>query len=319
MIRVVYMGTPAYAVPPLRELCQGDYETVLVVTPPDRPTGRSSRPRPSAVKAFALEHGLPIWQPDNLRSTEAVARLRTLAPEVIVVAAYGEILRPAVLEIPPHGCLNLHASLLPRHRGAAPVVSTILAGDAQAGVTLMLMDAGMDSGPILAQQTLPLTGEERQGGLTGRLSEVGAALLLHTLPGWLTGEIRPQPQDESKATYCSPLRKEDGEINWSQPASYIERMTRAYDPWPGAYTYLRGKRLRVWQASALAVHTPLSPGTASVQDNDLLVGTGEGPLRLEKVQLEGRRPLSAAQFLLGQRDIDGAQLGEQGQRTTSKE
>lgn len=307
MARVVFMGTPAFALPPLRALVEDGHDIVAVVTQPDRPAGRGGRMQPSAVKAWAQQQGLAVWQPERLRGA-VVEQLRTLQPEVIVVAAYGEILRPEVLSIPPRGCLNIHASLLPRWRGASPVAAAILAGDDKTGATLMQMDAGMDTGPILAQESLPLQGHERCGELSARLAEMGAALLRRVLPEYLAGKVAPQPQDDSQATYCAVLRKEDGRVDWTRPAAYIERMVRAYDPWPGAYTFLRGRRLRLWRATVLPETPSQPPGTILVRDRQLLVTTGEGLLALEEVQLEGRRRVSADEFLRGQTGLAGTIL-----------
>jgi methionyl-tRNA formyltransferase len=306
MVRVIYMGTPAFAVPPLQALLEAGYDVITVVTQPDRPAGRSRTPRPSPVKKWALQHDLPVWQPQHLRG-EAATHLPTLAPELIVVAAYGEILRSAVLDLPPHGCLNLHASLLPRHRGAAPVAAALLAGDDETGITLMQMDTGMDTGAIIAQEAIPLTGQERRGELTTRLAQVAADLLRRTLPAWLAGQITPQPQDEAHATYCSVLRREAGRIDWTRPAMHIERMTRAYDPWPGAYTLLHGRRLQIWRAGVTAGQTT-APGVISLQGQHIVVGTGEGELVLEEVQLAGKRRMSAEAFARGQRGLEELQL-----------
>jgi len=305
----VYMGTAAFAVPPLRALWEDGYPVVAVVTQPDRPAGRTQALRPSPVKEFALQHGLPLWQPARLRDAEALEHLRSLSPELIVVAAYGEILRPAVLALPQYGCLNLHASLLPRHRGAAPIAAAILAGDRQTGVTLMQMDEGMDTGPVLAQEAVALSGRERQGELAGRLAKVAAGLLRRTLPAWLAGEVAPQPQDETQATTSRILHREDGEIDWARPAQEIERMVRAYDPWPGAYTFLRGHRLHIRQARVLPGESLFSAGTILPESGRLIVATGEGLLILEEVQLEGKRPLPTDEFLRGQRELAGGKLG----------
>lgn len=304
MARIVFMGTPAFAVPSLQALVEDGHDIVVVITQPDRPAGRGGRMQPGPVKAWAQEQGLAVWQPERLRGT-VVEQLRALQPEVIVVAAYGEILRPEVLALPPHGCVNVHASLLPRWRGASPVAAAILAGDDKTGVSLMQMDAGMDTGPILAQESLPLQGHERGGELSARLAEMGAALLRRVLPEYLAGKVAPQPQDDSQATYCAVLRKEDGRVDWTRPAAYIERMVRAYDPWPGAYTFLRGRRLRLWRATVLP-ETPFQPpGTILVRDRHLLVVTGKGILALEEVQLEGKRRMSADEFLRGQPGLAG--------------
>jgi methionyl-tRNA formyltransferase len=304
------MGTPAFAVPALRVLVDAAYDIVTVVTQPDRPAGRSGQPRPSPVKTLSLQHNLPIWQPAGLRDPDAMDRIRELAPDVIIVAAYGEIVKEEVLSLPPRGCLNVHASLLPRHRGPAPVAAAIRAGDSETGISLMLMDEGVDSGPVLAQAVVPLDGGERRGALTALLAEVGAGLLERILPAWLAGEITPQPQDEAKATYNRLLRKEDGKIEWSWPARRIERMMRAHDPWPGIYSFLRGRRMRIWQASVRPGAVQHAPGTLLVEGEDLLVATGEGCMVLEELQLEGKRRLGADEFLRGQRDLStGVQLG----------
>jgi methionyl-tRNA formyltransferase len=302
------MGSSSFSLPALRALAE-EYEVAAVVTRPDRPAGRFRHLLPSPVKALALERGLPLWQPETLRTPEARERLQALSPQVIVVAAYGEILRPEVLDLPPYGCLNLHPSLLPRWRGPSPVAAAILAGDRETGVTVIRMDAGMDSGPILAQEALPLSGQERQGELSVRLAEMAADLLRRTLPAWLAGEIVPRPQEEERATYCRPLRKGDGQVDWTRPAVYIERMVRAYDPWPGTYTFLRGRRLYIWRATPLPETLPGPPGTIHLDGRRLLVATGEGCLSLEEVQGEGKRRLPIEEFLLGQRGLEGARLG----------
>lgn len=306
MVRIVYMGTPAFAVPPLLALLEEGYDVITVVTQPDRPVGRSRTPHPSPAKEMALLHNLTVWQPQRVRG-EAIASLRGLAPDLIVVAAYGEILSPEILEIPPHGCLNVHASLLPRHRGASPIVAALLAGDDETGITLIQMDSGMDTGAIIAQEALPLSGQEHRGELTARLACFAADLLRRTLPVWLAGQIKPRPQDNAHATYCSVLRREDGQIDWTQPATYIERMTRAYDPWPGAYTFLRGRRLQVWRASVV-VDQAIPPGIISLRGRQVTVGTGAGGLVLEEVQLAGKRRMNAAAFVRGLRELDGVLL-----------
>ena len=306
MSRVVFMGTPQFAVPTLEWLAKG-YETVTVVTQPDRHSGRGRRLRPPPVKRAALRLGLPVWQPRTLRTSEAVAHLRELAPEVMVVAAYGQILRPKVLEIPPRGCINIHASLLPRYRGAEPVAAAILAGEEKTGVTIMLMDERMDTGPILAQRSIPITLDDTRASLTEKLAYVGAELLLETLPRWLDGEIKPQPQDEALASRAPLLKKGDGEIDWSRPAVVIERMVRAYAPWPGTYTHWQGQRLKVLRARSL--HQQEGEGGWVIETPEgVAVVTGEGALLLEEVQLAGKRAMSAEEFVRGQREFIGAHL-----------
>jgi methionyl-tRNA formyltransferase len=311
MERIVFMGTPSFAVPTLEALvAQESYELVCVVTQPDRPAGRGRRLAASAVKETALTRGLPIWQPPTLRDPQAVEKLRALSPTVVVIAAFGQILRPDVLAIPPRGCLNVHASLLPRWRGAAPIPAAILAGDEETGATIMLLDEGMDTGPILAQVSLPIRPDDTTGSLTERLAVLGADLLITTLPRWLAGEVRPRPQDHSQATTCRPLRKEEGLLNWSFPAVELERRVRAYNPWPGAYTTWRGQRLKVLRAESLADwHGPQSPGQVLALPAGTAVVTGEGALLLREVQLTGRRAMVIADFLRGQREFVGSRLG----------
>ncbi|HIP97224.1 MAG TPA: methionyl-tRNA formyltransferase [Anaerolineae bacterium] len=311
MERIVFMGTPPFAVPTLEALVtQGSYELVCVVTQPDRPAGRGRRLAAPAVKEAALAHGLPVWQPRTLRDPEAVGKLHALSPTVIVVAAFGQILSPDVLAIPPWGCLNVHASLLPRWRGAAPIPAAILAGDEETGVTIMLLDEGMDTGPILTQASLPIHPEDTTGSLTERLATLGADLLIATLPRWLAGEIQPRPQDHSQATICRPLRKEEGWLNWSRPAIELERRVRAYSPWPGAYTTWRGQRLKVLRAASLMDwHGPQPPGQVIALPEGTAVATGKGALLLLEVQLAGRRATAIADFLRGRKEFVGSHLG----------
>ena len=307
MSRVVFMGTPQFAVPTLMELAPR-YEVIMVVTQPDRRSGRGRQLRPPPVKQAAQRLGLPVWQPRTLRAPEAVTRLRELAPDVVVVAAYGQILSPEVLEVPPYGCINVHPSLLPRYRGAEPVAAAILAGEKETGVTIMLMDEGMDTGPILAQRAVPIAPDDTRASLTEKLSHSGAELLVETLPHWLDGEIEPQPQNNVSASYAPQLRKEDGEIDWSQPAVIIERMIRAYDPWPGTYTYWRGRLLKVLRARPLGQQQG-EVGQVVETSEGVAVVTGQGALLLEEVQLAGRRAMAVEEFLRGQRDFVGSVLG----------
>ncbi len=304
------MGTPAFAVPILEGLVTQGYNIVGVVTQPDKPTGRGQQVAISPVKSVALARGLPVLQPKSFRRPEAAEHLRALAPEVIVVAAYGQLLPPAVLAIPPLGCLNVHASLLPRYRGAAPISAAILAGDTVTGVTIMRLDAGMDTGDILAQAQLAILPDDTTASLSERLARLGATLLLATLPRWAAGEIVPQPQEHTQATYTHPVRKEDGQINWHRPALEIERQVRACFPWPSAHTTWQGRRLKIWRATARTDRVPGEPGDVVLRNNDLVVVTGEGILILHELQMEGRRPLPAADFARGQRGFVGTRLGE---------
>ncbi len=305
--RVIFMGTPEFSVPSLAALVEGGYDVVAVVTQPDRPAGRGRKVVPSPVKQYALDHSLKVLQPTSVRKPETVAELAALRPDVIVVAAYGKILPPEVLTLPPKGCVNVHASLLPRHRGAAPIVAAILAGDTITGTTIMLMDEGMDTGPILAQATLEIRPDDTAITLGQRLARQGAELLAATLPMWLAGEIHPQPQPEEGATVCRPIRKEHGRIDWTRPAIEIERMVRAYQPWPGAYTSWQGQPLKILRAHV--AEGPAEPGKVIPWEGGAAVGTGQGLLVLEEVQPAGKRAMPIQDFLRGRPAFLEAQLG----------
>lgn len=309
MTRLIFMGTPAFSVPSLAALVQAGYQLVGVVTQPDRPAGRGRQLDPSPVKRLAEQHGLHVLQPPALKAPEAVAELAALRPDVIVVAAFGQILRPAVLDLPPYGCINVHASLLPRWRGAAPVQAAILAGDQVTGSTIMRMDPGMDTGPILAQAALAIAPDDSGGALTKRLAQQGADLLIETLPRWLAGEITPQPQDASLATLCRPLRKEQGLIEWTRPAAEIALAVRAFNPWPAASTSWQGQPLRVLQGTAMPGQASNETGLVVQHDGMVAVVTGAGLLRLEQVQLAGRGAMPAEDFARGQRSFVGSRLG----------
>lgn len=310
-LRVVFLGTPEFAVPILRALQDSPVtEVVLVVTQPDRPAGRGQRLSSSAVKRFAGERNLPVFQPERLRGPEVIARLRAADADLFVIAAYGQILRQAVLEIPPIGCLNVHPSLLPRHRGPSPIAAAVLAGDEQTGVTVMLTDRGMDTGPILTQVRTPIGREETTASLSPRLAALGADLLLRTVPAWARREIVPMAQNNDAATTSRLFTKTDGAIDWARPAIDLERQVRALNPWPRAFTFARGKRLVVTQARAIEESVSGPPGTlAKGSSNASLVATGEGTLRLDRVQPEGGREITGQQFLGNNRDLVGERLG----------
>lgn len=306
------MGTPAFSVPSLQRLVDGEaFDVVAVVTQPDRPAGRGRAPTKSPVKRIALDNDITVLQPRRLRkNAEMIQILCNLEPDVIAVAAYGLILPADVLEIPAAGCINVHASLLPKYRGAAPVAAAILNGEDVTGVTIMLMDEEMDHGPILAQRITPIRPVDTRATLSERLAEVGADLLVETLPQWVAGEIQPQTQDHTAATYAYMLKKEDGEINWSQPAARIARMIRAYQPWPGAYTYFDARVLKLLQAQAIDVAAAdAPPGTVVETDLGLAVVAGEGAVLLERVQLAGKRTMDIETFVRGQRNFVGSVLG----------
>jgi methionyl-tRNA formyltransferase len=309
MERLVFMGTPDFAVPVLKALI-GRYEIVGVVTQPDQQVGRGRKVEAPPVKVVALAHNLPVLQPPSLRQPDVVAELRALTPEVIVVAAYGHILRAEVLAIPPRGCLNVHASLLPKYRGAAPVAAAILAGEEETGVTIMLMDEGMDTGPILSQATCSIFPQDTRESLGARLAQLGADLMMDTLPRWLAGKIESRPQDHSQATYSRIIAKQDGLIDWSQSAVEIWRRSRAYYPWPSTYTYWRGRLLKVLSAEVLPHCSGVGkPGRVMALDGGLAVATGEGALLLREVQLAGKRTMNVEDFARGQRDFVGSVLG----------
>src|SRR5438552_1357212 len=284
---------------------------ITVVTQPDRPAGRGSKLTPPPVKALAEELGLPVLQPPSLRDPDFRARLVALRPEVTVLVAYGEYLAPALLDLPKRGSINLHPSLLPRWRGSTPIQSAILAGDTVTGVSIILMDKGLDTGPILAQKSVPIEPDETYPQLSARLAEVGAGLLAETLPLWLRDEITPLPQDEERAMLTHTLRKEDGLIDWNQPAEEIARRVRALQPWPGTFTYWQGRLLKILDAH-LADTTnsePLPPGTVTTQAGHLLVWTGNGPLEIIRAQFEGKPPTEARALLSGYSQLVGSVLG----------
>ncbi|MFV9506834.1 MAG: methionyl-tRNA formyltransferase [Oscillochloridaceae bacterium umkhey_bin13] len=310
-MRVLFMGSPAFAAHPLEALVTAGHTVVAVVTQPDRPSGRERRLSPPPVKLAAEALGLPVLQPETLRDPTVVAQLAALEPEVGVVAAYGEILRKAVLAIPPLGYLNIHPSLLPLHRGPTPVTGAIMAGERETGVSLMRLDPGMDSGPILAQAVVPLTSTARASQLTDGLFRLGAQMLIEVLPRYAAGELVPVAQDHTQATVTRLLRKEDGQIDWSLPALVIERMTRAYDPWPGAHTSYRGLGLRLIAAMVVPDWVgpePVGTIVGRTSAGEPLVATGSGALALLEVHPAGRRPMAGAAWLGGLQDA-GITLG----------
>ncbi|RRR75744.1 MAG: methionyl-tRNA formyltransferase [Candidatus Viridilinea halotolerans] len=308
-MRLIFLGSPAFAVHPLEALVAAGHEVVAVVTQPDRPAGRERRLTAPPVKQAAVALGLPVLQPVTLRDPEVVAHLAALAPEVGVVAAYGAILRKNVLAIPPLGYLNIHPSLLPLHRGPTPVNGAILAGDHETGVSIMRLDAGMDSGPILAQVVVPLPPAARAGPLTAELFQLGARMLADVLPRYAAGEVVPQAQDHSQASVTRMLKKEDGRLEWTLPALVLERMVRAYDPWPGTTTTWNGQHLRVISAAVVATwHGAETPGNlvGCGTSGGPLVATGSGALELLEVQPAGRRAMRGSAWLLGLRQQAGA-------------
>lgn len=311
-MRVVFIGTGDIGVPVLRWLLDSqEHEVVGVVTQPDKPVGREQRILPTPIKAALGVSPASILQPKRIKSEEAIAEIRALQPEVAVVMAYGQILPRAVLDIPTVACLNLHASLLPRHRGAAPIQSAIAAGDAESGLTVMYMDEGLDTGDILLESRLTLAPNETSGSLHNRLSEMAPAALAEALALLVAGEAPRRSQDSAAATYAPKLEREHGRIDWAEPAEVIERKIRAFNPWPGSYVILRNAldremKLKIFSAS-LASLTNLASGQLAASSADgLLIGAGGGALRLDQVQLEGKKRMSAADFIRGQEWIGSA-------------
>lgn len=298
--RIVFMGSPDFAVPSLEALARR-YPVVGVVTQPDRPAGRGKSLTPPAVKQTALRLGIPVIQPEKLRQPDAMEQLHAWAPEVIVVAAFGQILRPEVLDLPPFGCINVHGSLLPRWRGAAPIQAAILAGDKETGITIMKMDAGVDTGPILSQCAIPIADNETGESLFAKLAPLGADLLLETLPRYLSGELQPRPQPEEGITYAPMLKKEDGLLDFSQPAVALERRVRAMNPWPGAFFEWNSTPIKVLRASVRKVKSPGAGNRLTVEGRPAL-GCGEGVLILEEVQPAGKKPMPGKAFLVGARN-----------------
>ncbi len=305
--RIVFMGTPEFALPTFQALI-ARYSVVGVVTQPDRPSGRGRAVQSPPVKPLAEARGIPVFQPKSLRPPEAVARLKEWSPDVIITAAIGFILTPEVLAAPTVGTLNVHASLLPRWRGAAPIQAALLAGDAQTGVTIMCTDAGMDTGPILSQQAIPIPPRETAATLHDRLAQLGADLLIETLPRWLSGELTPRPQPAEGVTLAGRIRKEDGLIDWNRPALEIDRQIRAFTPWPGAYSFWDERRLKIVAAYPVSADAAQPPGTVIERDDLPAAVTGDGLLQLDELQLEGKRTLPGADFVRGQPDFIGARL-----------
>ena len=310
-MRTIFMGTPQFAVPVLGSLLHPPYQMVAVYTQPDKPVGRGRQIGCSPVKRLAMEHNITVIQPKTLKSEEAVKELASFKPELIVVAAFGYILPLAMLSLPKFGCLNVHPSLLPKHRGPSPVANSLLCGDQITGVTIMVVEMRVDSGPILAQREASISSTDTTGSLTFKLAGVGAELLLETLPKWIGGELKPRPQDESQATYSKLIANEDGEIDWHLSAVELWRRIRAYNPWPGCYTWWKGKRLKIHRVIPLSDVAKGEMGEVIALREPPKVGVvvGHGILGLCQVQLEGRHEMPVDEFVRGQRNFIGSILG----------
>lgn len=302
-LRIVFMGTAELACASLRALLASpDFSVAAVVTQPDRPKGRDLKPQPSGVKKIAVEAGLPVLQPEKARDAGFVSNLAALAPDLIAVAAYGQILPQSILDLPRFGCVNVHASLLPKYRGAAPIQWAILNDDAETGVTIMKMSAGLDTGDILTQKATPIGPDETTAELHDRLALLGARLLISTLPAYAVGTIPPRPQDNAAATHARKISKEDGRIDWTMPASALRNRIRAFTPWPGAYAPLiirdQPRLVKFWRASVEALQG--RPGKVLRADRGgIVIACGTDALRIEQLQLEGGRKMAAAEFLAG--------------------
>lgn len=309
-MRLVFLGTPDFAVPSLEKVVEAGHEVVAVFTQPDRPKGRGQELAASPVKRAALRLGLPVQQPERIRQTEVIEFLASLQVPAMAIVGYGQIIPQAIIDLAPLGIINVHASLLPKYRGAAPVQWAIARGETVTGVTTMRIDAGLDTGGILLQRETAIGPEETAIELGQRLAVAGAELLVETLRGIEAGAIEPRKQDDSQASYAPVLKKEDGEIDWSRRASEIYNKVRGFLPWPGAWTWFRGQRLHIWKAGRAESSVAGSPGSLRVDRRRLVVLCRDASLELLEVQLQGRKRISAQAFLNGQRIQEGEMLGE---------
>jgi len=309
-LRLVFLGTPDFAVPTLNAIVAAGHQVIEVVTQPDRPKGRRQELTPSPVKAAALAHGLTVWQPERVRHADSVEHLRALAPDAMVVVGYGQIIPQSVIDIAPLGIINVHASLLPELRGAAPIQWAVARGYEKTGVTTMRIDAGLDTGDIVLQSETGIGPDETSPELSPRLAEAGARILLETLDGLAQGTLKPVPQDGTRATLAPILKKDDGRIDWTLPAKTIHNLVRGLQPWPGAHTMFRGQSLHLWRSRLAADKRNLAPG-ALIQDGGVFAVAGDGVcLELLELQLEGRKRMPAGVFANGHRLTNTEQLGK---------
>jgi len=299
-LKVVFMGTPDFAVPSLKLLSDAGYEIPLVITQPDKPAGRGKKLTPPPVKVVAKELGIPVYQPEKVKDNkELLEKLRELSPDLIVVAAYGRILPDEILELPKFKCVNVHASLLPEYRGASPIQSVLLDGKEKTGVTIMLISSELDAGDIISQREVKIEREDNAKTLHDKLAKVGAELLVETIPLYVLGKLKPIPQDHSKATYCKPITKDMGKIDWNLSAEKIFNMVRAFTPWPSAYTSFNGKRIKITKAEVCSGKG--TPGEVIKADKELIVATGDKALKILNLKPEGRKEISGEEFIRGYR------------------
>lgn len=311
-MKIVFMGTPDFSVPVLESLYQSEHEVALVVSQPDKPKGRGKELQPTPVKQKAQEHHIPVLQPVKVRDEKVVEELRKINPDCIVVVAFGQILPKEILELPKYGCINVHASLLPQYRGAAPIQWAVIDGLKETGITTMYMDVGLDTGDMIDKLVVPLREEETGGSLFDRLSEMGGPLLLETLKKLENGTAVRIKQDDSQSSYAKMLTRELGNIDFSKPAVEIERLIRGLTPWPSAYTFYRGKMLKIWKAQVLQRDEDACVGTIAKVDKDAIyVQTGQGMLKVLELQLEGKKRMDTASFLRGIKVETGEKLENQ--------
>lgn len=300
-MRVIFMGTPDFATGTLEEIVLAGHEVVGVVTQPDKPKGRGKTLMPTPVKEVAMKYNLPVYQPKKVREPEFVEVLRGLKPDVMVVAAFGQIISKEILEMPKYGCINVHASLLPAYRGAAPIQWAVINGDKESGVTIMQMDEGIDTGDMIEKVVVPIAEDETGGSLFDKLSQAGAKLCVKVLQDLEDGKaVREKQPEESTTPYARMIDKKMGSIDWEKPAKEIEQLIRGLNPWPSAYTRLQGKTLKIWKAEVLLEHSQEAPGQITeVTKDSIVVQTGQGRLKLLELQLEGKKRMDAASFLRG--------------------
>lgn len=311
-MRVIFMGTPAFAVPSLQTLIEEGYEVVSVITQPDRPVGRKRILTPPPVKEVALEHSIPLYQPEKIRLEEGIKYVKSMEPDLIVTAAFGQILPIEILEIPKFGCINVHASLLPRYRGGAPIHQALIDGETETGVTIMYMVEALDAGDMINSRSIPITDNDHVGSLFEKLSHIGAELVKETLPALIQGKITPVPQNEQQATFAPNIKREQEEIDWSRSSLEIRNKIRGMHPWPVAFTYWRGQAFKVWWAE-LAEDTPDGKKPGEVWDltpEGIFVATGSGSLLLTDIQPAGKKRLAASDFVRGRQMNIGEFLGE---------